>query len=242
MLIKPLNDIRKVVKTVRNDGIRRTAQLIAETISARLHDRFDQKHGVETSRYVKLSRLGFDSEDQRLSRDYSASPVRTLRALLRRLGHDLACATFVDFGSGKGRALLVASEFGFQHIVGVEFSHELHRIAERNLHSYRGRKQRCVALSSMCIRAEEFVLPEGELVLYFYNPFEPEIMERVLSNVADAWQKSPRRIYLLFIRMRFRPVVARLSMFREIEIGRLPFDPARPSGYDAAIFVADQKL
>jgi hypothetical protein len=149
--------------------------------------------------------------------------------------------TFIDFGSGKGRALLVASEFGFQRILGVEFSRELHQIAEGNLRSYRGRKRRCLAVSSVCERAEEFLLPDGDLVLYFYNPFEPEIMERVLRNVTAAWEKTPRTIYLLFIRMRFRPVVERLGSFREIGVRRLPFDPARPAGYDAAIFVAEPK-
>jgi SAM-dependent methyltransferase len=229
------------MSAVRRQGIRGTAQLIAETISARCHERFDRVHGVETTRYVKLARLGFDAEDQRLSRDYSATPVRTLRALLSHLRRDVRFSTFIDFGSGKGRALLVASEFGFQRIVGVEFSKELHEIAERNLRSYRGRKQRCFALSCVCERAEEFRLPDGDLVLYFFNPFEPEVMERVLQNVSATWEKTPRKIYLLFYRMRFRPVVERFGIFREVVFRRLPFDPARPSGYDAAIFFADPK-
>src|SRR5690606_37629429 len=45
--------------------------------------------------------------------------------------------TFVDMGSGKGRALLVASEFAFKKIVGIEISDELHRIAERNVELFK---------------------------------------------------------------------------------------------------------
>ncbi len=40
---------------------------------------------------------------------------------------------FVDFGFGKGTALLLATEFPFKRIIGVEFSPELHRIAEENI-------------------------------------------------------------------------------------------------------------
>jgi hypothetical protein len=241
MLIRPVNDLRKAIQAARNQGVRRTADLIAEALAARLDQRFDHTYGVETSKYVKLSRLGFDAEDQRLSRDYAASPVRTLRCLLSRLPRNLRSFTFIDFGSGKGRTLMVASDYAFRRIVGVEFSDELHRIAEANLRSYRSRRQRCHDLASVCARAEDFPLPDGDLVLYFFNPFEPELMQRVLGNATAAWRQTPRTIYLLFIRMRFRAVVERCEIFREIRLRRMPFDPARPSGYDAAIFVTSTR-
>ncbi len=41
--------------------------------------------------------------------------------------------TFVDLGSGKGRTLLMASEYPFRRIVGVEILPELHRAAEKNI-------------------------------------------------------------------------------------------------------------
>ena len=44
---------------------------------------------------------------------------------------------FVDLGSGKGRTLLMASEYPFKRIVGVELIAELHRAAEENIRDYR---------------------------------------------------------------------------------------------------------
>jgi hypothetical protein len=239
MLIRPFKDIPKLLHTVKTQGVFRAAKLATEAIADRIDQRFDQIHGVETHQSVKLSQLGFRLEDQRRYGDYSASPVRTVRVLLSSLPPDLNSFTFIDFGSGKGRALLVASEYRFRRIIGVEFSNELHQIAEANLRFYRGGRQRCLPLSSVCGRAEEFLPPAGDLVLYFYNPFEPEVMERVLQNVTAAWERTPRHINLLFIRMRFRPIVKRLGIFRKIRVPRLPFDPARPSGCDAAILVTE---
>ncbi len=44
--------------------------------------------------------------------------------------------TFIDLGSGKGRVLLMASEYPFQKIIGVEFMPELHRAAQKNIAGY----------------------------------------------------------------------------------------------------------
>jgi SAM-dependent methyltransferase len=239
MLIRPIQDIRKTINAARNHGIYRTARLIAEAMEYRVGRHFDQMHGIETFEYVMLSSLGYGPEEQHRNSDYRATPVRTLRVLLSRLPHNLRSFTFIDFGSGKGRALLVAADFAFRRIIGVEFSAELHRIAEANLRGYRGRKQRCFDVSSVHARAEEFSWPDGDLVLYFYNPFGREIMERVLGAAVRTWQESPRTIYLVFIRMRFRPLVKRLGIFREVRVRRLPFDLARPLGYDGAVFVAE---
>jgi methylase of polypeptide subunit release factors len=41
--------------------------------------------------------------------------------------------TFIDLGSGKGRALVLALSYPFRRVVGVEFALELHRVAEANL-------------------------------------------------------------------------------------------------------------
>src|SRR5271155_1080663 len=51
--------------------------------------------------------------------------------------------TFIDIGSGKGRTLLMASEYPFRKIVGVELIQELHRAAAENLRAYQTPTQRC---------------------------------------------------------------------------------------------------
>lgn len=85
-------------------------------------------------------------------------------------------------------------------------------------------------------------MPDGNLVLYFYNPFEEELLARVLSNAARAWRQRPHAIYLLFLHVRCRALVQGLEIFHEVKLRRLPFDFARPRGYDAALFATDTRI
>ena len=50
---------------------------------------------------------------------------------------DLREFIFIDIGSGKGRALLMAADYPFRRIVGVELLPELHRVSKENIGKYR---------------------------------------------------------------------------------------------------------
>ena len=90
--------------------------------------------------------------------------------------------TFIDYGSGKGRALLLAAEWPFKAIIGVEFSRELHRIAEDNLRTYQNPGYRCRDIRTLCMDAVEFELPHEPAILYFYNPFSEAVSRAALSS------------------------------------------------------------
>ena len=68
--------------------------------------------------------------------------------MLRALDIDYSDFVFVDYGSGKGRTLLVAAEFPFKKIVGVEIAQELHAIAGKNVDQYRGNNRKCARVSA----------------------------------------------------------------------------------------------
>jgi hypothetical protein len=51
----------------------------------------------------------------------------------KKLNIDPRNFTFIDFGSGKGRVLLIAAGLPFKAVVGIEFSRELHEIAVQNI-------------------------------------------------------------------------------------------------------------
>src|ERR1700684_3764655 len=72
---------------------------------------------------------------------------------------DLQEFTFIDVGSGKGHTLLMASDYPFRRIVGVELLPALHHRALENIGKYHGVSQRCFALEAICADATQFVLP-----------------------------------------------------------------------------------
>jgi cyclopropane fatty-acyl-phospholipid synthase-like methyltransferase len=96
---------------------------------------FDLRYGTDTIRCTEMNTLAFQSENKKLATLYQASEPQPLRSIMRKL--DLPKdSSFVDLGSGKGRVLLIAAQFGFQRVIGVEFSRELCEIARerKSLH------------------------------------------------------------------------------------------------------------
>jgi len=106
--------------------------------------------------------------------------------------------TFVDLGSGKGRTLLMASEYPFRKIVGVELIAELHRAAEENIGEYRSRSQRCVQIESVLADAREFELPEEPLVLYLFNPLSEQALSDALQRLERSLLQTPRPVWVVY--------------------------------------------
>src|SRR5262249_22579234 len=111
---------------------------------------------------------------------------------------DLREFTFVDIGSGKGRTLLMASDYPFRRIVGVELLPNLHHIAQENLSKYTSGAQRCFDLQSLIGDATTFVLPEDPLVLYLFNPLPDFALRRVLANLEQSHRASNNPVYVLY--------------------------------------------
>ena len=106
---------------------------------------------------------------------------------------------FIDFGSGKGRALLLASEFPFKRVVGVEFSPELHATAVDNIRKYRTQRQHCNAVDSVCMDFVDFHLPPEPSVLFFFDPCAETVFEIVLNNIERSIHEHPREIYIVYV-------------------------------------------
>jgi SAM-dependent methyltransferase len=106
--------------------------------------------------------------------------------------------TFVDLGSGKGRTLLMASDYPFRRIVGVELLPSLHQIAQQNLRQYKSESQKCFALESICGDATAFPFPDDPLLIYLFNPFPESGMRQVVANLEQTLRAHPRPVYVLY--------------------------------------------
>jgi len=128
---------------------------------------------------------------------YQPTEPAAFRQMMASLPIDFAGFTFIDLGSGKGRTLLMASEYSFRRIVGVEILPELHRIAEQNIHDYSGAR-RCADVRSVCADACQFTFPEDPLVLYLFNPLSASGLASVLRNLEESLRQVPRPALLLY--------------------------------------------
>jgi len=129
--------------------------------------------------------------------DYHPSHPKFVRSLLGSLKIDYSQYTFVDLGSGKGRVLLIACEYPFRRIIGVEFAKQLHDIAQRNIASYRGSRE-CADITSVWLDVAEFTIPIEPIIFFMFNPFRPPVMREVIGNIVGSLQKYPRPCLLIY--------------------------------------------
>ena len=178
---------------------------------------FDKRHHIDTSGMIWIDELDVEASDKARGWGYMATGPEWFSILLSKIELDCKGTTFVDFGSGKGRSLLLAAEFPFKQIVGVEFSPALHMAAENNIRTWKSSTQQCTSVESIQADATEYKLPEGPLVLYFYNPFKEDVMQEVLANIRNSLLEAPRPITILYANPTCRALLDEAA-FLEIEI------------------------
>jgi len=109
---------------------------------------FDREFCVETADWVELKLLDIKSPNWKDGFSYDPVPAELFHDAIPQIKYE--DFTFLDLGSGKGKALLLASEFPFQKIVGVDFSSELNAIAQQNFRTYKSTTQRCKDVKIIC--------------------------------------------------------------------------------------------
>jgi predicted RNA methylase len=140
------------------------------------------------------------------------------------LFHEILCAlpspfegfTFIDLGSGKGRTLLLASDYPFQRIIGVELLPELNAIALENIARYRGDKQECFNIESFPLDARDFFFPAEPTVLYLFNPFPEHVLRTVLQNLQTSLIVKPRKTYVLYHNLVHEPIFREQPWLQEL--------------------------
>ena len=148
---------------------------------------FDARHNVDTAA---------DDDVRNISHvEYIPTRPGRIKLVLRDLPiSDYSQYTFVDFGSGKGRVLLIAAEYPFRQVQGIELSKELHDQAVANVHSCHNLKRRCRDIECLNINAIDYRLPNENLVLYFFNPFEQSVMEKLFESINASIEQYPRDV------------------------------------------------
>ena len=190
---------------------------------------FDRSHGTDTSGYVASEDLPSSPIDASRQHVYGGSQPGIIRAALGALP-SLEGFTFVDLGCGKGRALVVASEFPFRQIIGVELSAKLCRIARKNLKVVQAaypERQPIVLVEDDALNLR---WPDGDLVVYFYNSFRAQLVGQLVGLI-ERWLSLPgRRLRFIYVNPEWAalfdasPALTRLAV---------PMQPAPPehAGY-----------
>ena len=182
---------------------------------------FDERFGVETSGLIYELPTG--SHHDACNHGYCGVAPSIFRESLERLKLDYSHFRFIDLGSGKGRALLLASDYPFREVIGVELSPQLHRIAKRNIARYL-RRGTAAPLVSFRGDAAEFDWPSGPLVVYMWNAFAQPVMERVLANLRAALHEQPREMYLVYVHPELEDIFDRQLWLERLWLTEIEMD------------------
>lgn len=182
---------------------------------------FDRQFGINTAGRIPLGELTVHSDNVLLGRLYAPASITLAKSLLDRLPISHAQFTFIDFGSGMGRVALFASTYAFKQVYGVEFAEELHGIAVENGNKTQLLIQRQSPVRFECMDAVDYQIPDGNMVCFFFNPFETPVMKKVVGNIVESLRRKPRECYLIYVRPLARAAIDACGVWTSLETGEL---------------------
>lgn len=156
---------------------------------------------------------------------YVATTASLIYEILSHLALPPDTFAFVDMGSGKGRALLVASEFAFAKIVGIELSSHLHRVAEENIKRYSPASQQCTNFELHCMDVVDYDYGPEPPVLFLFDPFGRETLQSVIANLEASLRARPRDAYVVYVYPQFEDVLQASHVLRKVAEGGPPLRP-----------------
>jgi len=155
---------------------------------------FDLKVNISTTNYRDKT---IYANPQLNSKEYSGARYIQIKDTFDQLPVDYRNSTLLDLGSGKGRVIATAATFPFKKIIGVEYDEQLAVLGENNLKKMRFKKAQEIDMQHQ--NAISYEIPDEVNVIYMYNPFVGETLEKVVDNIRHSYEKSPRTLYILFL-------------------------------------------
>jgi SAM-dependent methyltransferase len=175
---------------------------------------YDWDHNVDTTR----SNAGFRSRllAELVAGPYFATEPWLFEQMMQALPVHFQDFTFVDLGSGKGRALLMAAPYGFRRIVGVELMPEWHRTAQENIRKFVAENQSAPPIESLCLDARDFDFAAGPLVVYLFNPFPEPVFAAVMERLRQSVLKKARPVFVAYRYVEFEGLLQKFGWLEKV--------------------------
>jgi hypothetical protein len=156
---------------------------------------FDRAFGTQTGGRLDVPVSKDDADETRWG--YAAINEDFFREIMRAIPMPLDPYTFVDVGSGKGAAVLLASELPFRRLMGVELTAELVDAAKQNTASFQRATGSTLDPDWICEDFFRWEMPREPQLFFFNNPFPADLTVRALRTVERSHAEHPRPILLV---------------------------------------------
>lgn len=174
--------------------------------------KIEKLRGIDFTEPLELKSLNLSADNSYGYQTTTYKRMKTIFSAFNITKND----TIIDLGCGKGKALYEMSKFYFNKIDGVEISSKLCDIAENNL-----KKLHVNNVEIYNIDATLFTDLKKYNYIYFFNPFPAPIFRKVMNNIENSLNKSPRKITIIYNFPKCHEEVIRSGVFNEIKKGKL---------------------
>ena len=126
---------------------------------------FDIKYKTDTFAFVALNDLGIDDSDKESAYMYEPTHAIPLNKLFKKMNINSE-QVLLDLGCGKGRVLLIASQFPFKELRGIDLSDKLCDIAKKNCTIYKNKMKTKVEFSIFNVNVVNYKIQDDETVFF----------------------------------------------------------------------------
>jgi SAM-dependent methyltransferase len=197
---------------------------------------FDQIHSTDTSGLVPAHDLVTGHpHDEHVTAYYGVAPS-ILRALIQQWfatnpPHHITDYTFLDIGAGKGRAILLASEFPFRQVIGVELNPAMAAIARSNAEIWsRTHASDPTASATAPIQivqddALNLAFPSTPTLVFLFHPFEDPVLKLLLRRIETLFADRVGSLDLLYVNAEHGSTLDRHPAFTLLWQGQVAMSP-----------------
>ncbi len=117
----------------------------------------------------------------------------------------------MDFGCGKGAAMIALRNCGFKKVAGIEYTDSIYNVMCDNLEKLGYCVQRCTdkTVHDRDLDDDQFYCYLGDALelneeldnygnFYFFNPFSYELTKKVIGNILDSLKRKPRKMAIFY--------------------------------------------
>jgi hypothetical protein len=158
----------------------------------------EKKYYLDTTEMDDLQNEKIESPNLSHASIYQGTNYYLIEKAFEFLKTKQANQQLVDFGSGKGRIMVVAAYYGFKNIAGIDFSESLCREAGNNIDKIKPFFPD-TNLKIICSDAANYTIENDTNVFFFFNPFDEVVMLKVVRNILSSVKKNPRKVYIVYV-------------------------------------------
>jgi len=211
---------QRLATLLRGAGLAKSIATLAASLDEKYLRCFDRRYRVRTSGIIYLPDTSFDRSRLADATQYGPINGWGFRHFLQvvSLPRNLH---FVDLGCGLGRACILAAEYGFDKVTGVDLAAEFCAAARENIARCRPPSGRLSPITILQMDALVFAEQTDADVFLMFRPFSAPVLRQVLDKLAARASSQNKPITVIFTERMlvpdsYAPTISENRAFRKV--------------------------